>query len=746
MPLNLASPGIVVREVDLTNGRVDATSTKTAGLAAPFAKGPVERPQLIETEADLLDTFGQPYPKDNHYEYWLTASSFVAYGGVMRVVRADDEELKNGFVGTASSVKIKSVDDYTDAGYNENTLAGVTFAAKNPGSWSNGIKVAMIDCKGDQVLSGIQTTDVLGYGSTTVPIDPINLQVGYAVTQTVPANTVIAGSGSTSVLDGYLKGLITEVGNASITVKLVTHVSAAGTETAVDYQQAGTYQFSETGNLGIHTGEIRRYGSWRGFSPATYSGVTTYTNSVDWFDQQTITLNNGTIVKWNQIAEKPGTSSYAAARNSRFDEIHVVAYDDSGTLTGNSGSILEKHVNLSKAKDSQYSAGSASYWRKVLEVGSANLFGGSAPAGIVTTGFSNDRWDVFGDGGWDQNTENITFSCIGNFAGSLAGGTNYNGVVDINASNALNLDIGALSEAYDYLRDPDLYDVDFLLLGCANHGKYETQALSNKLIEIAEFRKDAIAFLSPFRGSFLSPSGNGESLQLNVDTVTDNIVSYYSPITSSSYAILDSGYKYMYDRFNQQFRYVPMNGDIAGTCARNDINNFPWFSPGGTARGAILNAVKLAYAPNKVHRDKLYSNRINPIIFSPGAGIILFGDKTGLGRSSAFDRINVRRLFIFLEKAIAAAAKDVLFEFNDEITRINFINIVEPFLRDVQSKRGIQDFVVICDETNNTPSIIDSNEFVADIYIKPARSINFIGLTFVATRTGVSFDEVIGKV
>ena len=216
--------------------------------------------------------------------------------------------------------------------------------------------------------------------------------------------------------------------------------------------------------------------------------------------------------------------------------------------------------------------------------------------------------------------------------------------------------------------------------------------------------------------------------------------------THQSHQVLDSGYKYMYDRFNQQFRYVPMNGDIAGTCARNDINQFPWFSPGGTARGAILNAVKLAFTPNKVHRDKLYSNSINPIITAPGAGIVLFGDKTGLGRASAFDRINVRRLFIFIEKAIAAAAKDILFEFNDEITRINFINIVEPFLRDVQSKRGIQDFIVICDETNNTPAIIDSNEFVADVYIKPARSINFIGLTFVATRTGVSFDEVIGKV
>ena len=202
----------------------------------------------------------------------------------------------------------------------------------------------------------------------------------------------------------------------------------------------------------------------------------------------------------------------------------------------------------------------------------------------------------------------------------------------------------------------------------------------------------------------------------------------------------------MFDRFANTFRYVPLNGDIAGLCARNDANNFPWFSPAGTNRGAILNAVKLAYTPSKAQRDRLYSNRVNPVIFSPGAGIVLFGDKTGFGKSSAFDRINVRRLFIYLEDAISAAAKDQLFEFNDEITRTNFVNIVEPFLRDVQAKRGIFEFVVVCDETNNTAAIIDNNEFVADIYIKPARSINFIGLTFVATRTGVSFDEVIGNV
>ena len=283
-------------------------------------------------------------------------------------------------------------------------------------------------------------------------------------------------------------------------------------------------------------------------------------------------------------------------------------------------------------------------------------------------------------------------------------------------------------------------------MGSANYAKETAQALANKCISVAELRQDSVACISPYRGAFIS-DGTVGSVTVNSDaTITDNVLSFYAPVTSSTYGILDSGYKYMYDRFADTFRYVPLNGDIAGTCARNEQVNFPWFSPAGTARGAILNAVKLAYNPSKTQRDKLYSNRVNPVIFSPGAGIVLFGDKTAYGKSSAFDRINVRKLFIYLEDAISAAAKDQLFEFNDEVTRQNFVNTIEPFLRDVQAKRGIFDYVVICDETNNTAAVIDNNEFVADIFIKPNRSINFIGLTFVATRTGVSFAEVIGNV
>ena len=283
-------------------------------------------------------------------------------------------------------------------------------------------------------------------------------------------------------------------------------------------------------------------------------------------------------------------------------------------------------------------------------------------------------------------------------------------------------------------------------MGSGSYATSTAQALANKLIAVAELRKDAVAFISPNKSTFISGAGTDSATVASAADITNNVLEFYAPITSSTYAVLDSGYKYMFDRFGNTFRYIPLNGDIAGTCARNDINNFPWFSPAGTARGAILNAVKLGYNPNQAQRDKLYTNRINPVIFSPGAGIVLFGDKTAFGKSSAFDRINVRRLFIFIENAIEAAAKDQLFEFNDEITRTNFVNIVEPFLRDVQAKRGISDFRVVCDETNNTAAVIDNNEFIADIFIKPARSINFIGLTFVATRTGISFEEVIGTV
>jgi hypothetical protein len=726
MPLNLASPGIVVREVDLTVGRVDPTSASIGAIVSPFAQGPVELPTIVENEQDLLGTFGKPYGTDKHYEHWLTASSFLAYGGSLRVVRADDTSLTNGRVGSATSIKIKSLDHYEELGYDENTITNVVVAARNPGSWGNGLRLGMIDAKADQIL-GINTTGAL---------------VGRGVTQAVPPDTVIAGAGTTDVLDGYFKGIITEVGEGEIEVKILTHVSAGGTFTDIGYQPGGVYKFSTTGSLGFHT------------TGGSAGIATTVTSTKDWFDQQELTLTSSTTIKWNQIADRPGTSEYASARGSKNDEVHVVVIDGDGAITGNSGTVLEKHLSLSKAKDAEFSLGSPQYWRKFLLNGSEYIFGGSQPADAVATGFATSTtYTLALDNSWDQNAEGITFAAKGNFNEQFNAGTDYNGKTGIGQTGSLESGLDGLVTGYGLFENTEQYDVDFILMGSAGYRKEEAQALANKCIAVAEARQDAIAFVSPYRGAAINDltkttdyDNQKEVTIKDANTITDNVVSFYSPVTSSSYAVFDSGYKYMFDRFANTFRYVPLNGDIAGTCARNDANNFPWFSPAGTNRGAILNAVKLAYNPSKSQRDVLYSNRVNPVIFSPGAGIVLFGDKTGFAKSSAFDRINVRRLFIYLEDAISAAAKDQLFEFNDEITRTNFVNIVEPFLRDVQAKRGIFDFVVICDETNNTAAIIDNNEFVADIFIKPARSINFIGLTFVATRTGVSFEEVIGNV
>ena len=727
MPLNLASPGVLIREVDLTVGRIDPVSPSVGALAAPFAQGPVGEPTLIESENDLLNTFGKPYDTDKHYEHWMVASSYLAYGGSLQVVRTDDDDLKNGMIGAASSVKIRSLQHYNELGYAENTITDVTFAAKNPGSWGNGLRVAMIDSRADQVLSGITTTALSEL-----------MTVGMGVTQAI-SSTVPLSDGTTSTLDGYLKGVITEVTDQTkVSVKVLSHVSASGTETNVDYEHLGVYRFSDTGTLGFTAENSVSLGG---------VGSTTYTTETDWFDSQQITLGSGTIVNWNTLAERPQTTEFGEERGARFDEMHVIVYDDDGAITGNTGTILEKHLGLSKAKDATFSSGSPSYWRKFLAESSEYIFGGSAPVGVTTIAYQSGKFERVTDFGWDQNAQNISFAAIGNSNNLMSRGVNYDGTDDLTASGALGNTLGGIIAGYNVFVNEEDTDVDFLLMGSAAHSKVEAQALANKLIAVAEARQDAIAFISPYRAAAITDTSSQTSATINdIDTITTNVLSFYSSVTSSTYGVLDSGYKYMYDRFNDTFRYVPLNGDIAGTCARVDANSFPWFSPAGSDRGAILNAVKLAYNPGKAQRDKLYGQRINPVITSRGQGTILFGDKTSYGKASAFDRINVRRLFIYLENAISAAARDQLFEFNDEITRTNFVNIVEPFLRDVQSKRGLFDFVVICDQTNNTPAVIDNNEFVADIYIKPAKSINFIGLTFIATRTGVSFEEVIGNV
>ena len=728
MPLNLASPGIVVREVDLTIGRVDTASDKRGAIVAPFAKGPVNEPTIVESEQDLLDNFGEPYSTDKHFEHWMVASSFLAYGGSLNVVRADDASFANGKVGSASSIKIKSLDHYNDLGYDGSTITGVTVAARNPGSWANNLKVAIIDDLADQSI-GIGTTNPLNLG----------IQVGYAVTTDINSSTV-AGVGTVTSFSGHLKGIITGVttdatnGESSFLVKITDRVSAAGTETDityVEYDEMNSFQADDVlyfvNNSGINTG-----------TTGTATSVT------DWYNAQTLGLTNSTVY-WSQLAPIPITNQYCSDRNSKNDAIHVVVVDDSGSVSGVRGNILEKNISLSKAGDAISAVNSPLkiYYKDFLANNSQNIYSGANVSSAEdaywntiprATGFSTTYTaNTTAEGLWGQEAQGVTFAGIGNVSYTLTSGKDYS-----TEGSGMTATLGALSTAYDLFANKDEIDVDFLIMGPGLSYSAESQAKANKLIAIAEDRKDCVAVASPHRANVVNVT--------NTTTQTNNVIQFFSPLSSSSYAVFDSGYKYTYDRFNNKFRYIPCNGDIAGLMVRTDIEQFPWYSPAGQQRGILNNAIKLAYNPNKNQRDLLYEARVNSIINQPGTGVLLFGDKTGLAYASAFDRINVRRLFLTIEQALENVAQAQLFEFNDQITRSNFVNVVEPYLRDVQAKRGIHDFRVICDGTNNTPAVIDNNEFRADIFIKPNKAINYVTLTFVATRTGVSFEEVTGTV
>ena len=402
----------------------------------------------------------------------------------------------------------------------------------------------------------------------------------------------------------------------------------------------------------------------------------------------------------------PGTSTYVSTRSGSGDEIHVVVIDEDGGVSGVPGTVLETYSKVSKASDAKTPQGDINYYPTVIQNKSNYIF-----------------WMDHNAAGtnWGTAASLITYEAVNTpTSESLSGGANGSTVTD-----------GQLKSAYEKFADADTVDVGLIIAGPSGSSTHV-----DNLITIAEDRKDAIVFASPQRSDVVNIS--------NSNTQKDNVVDFFSTVRSSSYVVFDSGYKYCYDRYNDVYRFVPLNGDIAGLAARTDIIADSWYSPAGFNRGVIRGAAKLAFNPTKSQRDELYPKRINPVATFPGQGTVLFGDKTGLSSPSAFDRINVRRLFITLEKAISTASKFQLFEFNDEFTRANFRNIVEPFLREVQGRRGITDFLVVCDETNNTGEVIDRNEFIAEIFIKPARSINFITLQFIATRTGVSFEEVAG--
>ena len=421
--------------------------------------------------------------------------------------------------------------------------------------------------------------------------------------------------------------------------------------------------------------------------------------------------DSATFSGWDyedQFDSAPSTTTFVSNLGGADDELHIIVIDEDGLISGTQGAVLEKWVGVSKAADAKTEAGANNYYVEVLK-GSKYIWWMDHTSSVEA-----------GDTAWGSSAANTTFKTMTAVVSrSLTGGLN-DSPTD-----------GELQQGYDLFANAELIDVNLLI-----NGPHSLTVGEYIIDNIATVRLDCVVFVSPTLASVYNNAGDEADDIVSERGGTFNV--------NTSYAVMDSGWKYQYDKYSDKYRWIPLNPDVAGLCARTDAIADPWFSPGGLNRGQIKNVVKLAYSPDKTDRDTLYKAGVNPVVSFPGEGTVLFGDKTLLAKPSAFDRINVRRLFIVLEKAIATAAKYQLFEFNDAFTRAQFRNLVEPFLRDIKGRRGIYDFRVICDETNNTGEVIDRNEFVADIYIKPARSINFISLNFIATRTGVAFEEIVG--
>ena len=454
----------------------------------------------------------------------------------------------------------------------------------------------------------------------------------------------------------------------------------------------------------------------------------------------------GENTKWINVAARPTTSAWVGDRGGHNDLMHILVVDGDGKITGTPGAVLEKHLNVSKANDAKSPQGDNIYYKDVIKQRSEYLYWGShetaniydkniANSGVIGVSGVNREFDLIKASGALNNLDDPTG--LNPLAIPLLGTKNRATLRYALQGGADGYTVARpdILGAYDLFSDPETVDIDYLLMGPSMSGIDDTIAKAQHVISIAAARKDCIAFVSPYRGDVIG--------QAKTSTIVQRTVNYFDQLSSTSYAVFDNNYKYFYDKYSDKYRYIPCNADVAGLVLSTTLQQEPWYSPAGFNRGQLRNAIKLAYSPLKDHRDTLYASRINPIVAFPGQGIILFGDKTALSYVSAFDRINVRRLFLVMEEAISEAAKTQLFELNDEFTRQQFKNIVEPYLRSVQSRRGIVDFLVVCDGTNNPAESIDRGEFYAEIFVKPTRSINFITLTFTATRTGASFSELV---
>jgi hypothetical protein len=772
------SPGINVSEIDLTT-TIPALATTVGAIGGVFRWGPIGKFILVDSENTLAARYGMP--TNNNYETFYTAANFLAYGNALYVSRAavttgfsntvaaasanlnsttavtligntygvaaghavfgagipddtfvvsatvsagntnvvltkaatssTDAQLNffantlalnavanSGIVALASNI-VKNADDFEDKGPANATFVNTQFVARYPGDLGNSLRVSMCDSAAqyERTLNPFSNTSLGGTASALLLGQLVAAGITINVNSTT-ANVFLTGNSSTF-----------GAGNLQY-----ADVKTAAAELLSDFS-VGDY--IELGNSSVGTQTLKIKSLPANISNNdTDSSFFTITFEDTWNRASNFTANTITR-KWefyNTVASVPGTSRYLSDRGlTTVDQVSAVIVDEDGMFSGTPGTVLEVYENLSRATDAIGEDGTTAFYKTVINDNSRYVWA------------TNDRPEATTTVAASLANSTTSLPYVESFIGGR------DGVTESTAT------VAALASAYDLFADASSVDVSLIMAGKATGASNGAQ-LANYLIDnIADVRKDCVVFVSPDKTDVVGSAVEGSQ--------ASNIVTFRQSVRNSSYAFIDSGYKYQYDKYNDVYRYVPLNGDIAGLTARSDDLRDPWFSPAGYNRGQIKNLVKLAYSPSKADRDILYKNDVNPVITQPGQGTVLFGDKTALGRPSAFDRINVRRLFITLEKTIATAANQMLFEFNDEFTRAQFLNLIEPFLRDVQGRRGITDFRVVCDETNNTPEVIDTNRFVGDIYIKPAKSINFIQLNFVAVRSGVEFNEVVGQ-
>jgi hypothetical protein len=571
---------------------------------------------------------------------------------------------------------------------------------------SPGVNVSEVDLT--TVVPSILTT--AGAFAGTFPWGPANQPITTDSEINLVRNFAPAGPDTASAVSFFTAANFLAYGNNLKIVRAVGVTSNNATSGAnVQIQNASTFEVSLLNQNNSNT-----YGPF----VARYPGVLGNSLKVEVFDSANTTLFNQWTYK-NYFQSAPNTSTYASGVGGSNDELHIVVIDASGKFTGIANTVLESFGFVSKAYDATLN-GATNYFKQVVFEQSGFIYA-TDPVDYANTSST-----------WGQNASGLTFARINT-------GTYPNG--NLSTSLTLGTDatpaIGNLETGYDQFKNKDAIDISLVLTGDAS-ATLQNYVISNiaNPDPLTDARRDCVVFVSPPSSAVVNKAGQETTL----------ITAWSSSLTQSSYVFADSGWKYQYDKYNNVYRWIPLNGDIAGLCVATDTARDPWYSPAGFNRGAIKNAIKLAWNPSKSDRDTIYSAGVNPVVSFPGQGIVLYGDKTLQNKPSAFDRINVRRLFITLERSISTAAKYSLFELNDEFTRAQFVSLVTPFLRDVQGRRGITDFKVVCDSTNNTPQVIDGNRFVGDIYIKPARSINYIQLNFVAVATGVDFTTIVGSI